>query len=99
VCSCFGACDLQTRVDAITGIAEEFRIIPIDSIEANPYESFEEHERLGMITPRFSGMPIEVFDRHYEGDTYQLIDGHRRVMEAKRKGTKSIEAWIVLKPS
>lgn len=85
------------KVDPITGIVEIKKRIKLSEIEANPHEPFELHILLGMTEPRRSDIPIEVFDKRRAGDTYQIIDGHRRVIAARKRGDKTIEAWITLK--
>ena len=85
---------LETRTDPVTGIIDELMEIPISEVQANPNEDFELHEKLGLVKPRKSGLPIEVFGKRSEGDSYQIIDGHRRVMEAKSEGKEWIKAWV-----
>ena len=86
----------RLRIDRTSKIIDVRRVIPIKEIEANPHESFEMHEKMGMTQPRVSDKPIEVFDKRSVNDTYQIIDGHRRVIQAKKEGKAFIKAWVTL---
>lgn len=79
------------------GDNEEIREIPVDAIEANPYQprrTFEEHElrELSESIARHGVIQPLVVKRN--GDTYRLVVGERRLRAAKLAGLRSVPALV-----
>jgi len=44
--------------------------------------------------PRETRPPILVFGKRHRKDTFQVFEGHHRTLAAKKKGEKTILAWV-----
>ena len=83
------------RIDPVTGFVDELKRIPLSDISASPNEPWHEHPPL---QPRHfktvDREPIAVFGKRFRGDTYQIINGHRRTLAAMQLGKRDILAWV-----
>lgn len=83
------------RVDPVTGFVDELKHISLSEISPSPAEPWEEHTLLPRHFAKLDKDPVMVFGKRFRGDTYQLIDGHRRTLAAVQSGKRDILAWVV----
>ena len=81
-------------------MAIEEKTIPVAEIEYK--EKFPEAHEIRarkyaeMIRAGHKFLPISVFGKRFENDTYQVFDGHARVLAHKLLGLTEIEAIVSL---
>jgi len=82
------------------GFLVETRKIPINEIsykETQPVAHKARAEKYAeLIRKGTKFKPIMVFGKRHKGDTYQVFDGHARVLAHRILGQKQIEAEITL---
>jgi len=82
------------------GFLVETRNIPVKEIsykEVQPVAHEARAEKYAdMIRKGAKFKPIMVFGKRHKGDTYEVFDGHARVLAHRLLGKKEIEAEITL---
>ena len=82
------------------GILIELKKIPIKEIEYKEVHPIAHEERAKKYAEQLKQgrvfRPINVFGKRFKGDTYQVFDGHARVLAHKIAGRKTIDAEITL---
>ena len=91
--------DIQRKCDEL-GFSTEIRKIRVDEIsykEVHPVAHEVRAEKYAeLIKKGISFKPIMVFGKRFKGDTYEVFDGHARVLAHKLLGIKEIEAEVTL---
>jgi len=82
------------------GFLTEITKIPTSEIsykEVNPVAHEERAKKYAeLIKKGVKFKPILVFGKRHDGDTYEVFDGHARVLAYKILGMKEIDAEITL---
>ena len=82
------------------GIWVELKKIPIKEIAYKELHPVAHEERARKYAEQIKQgrvfKPINVFGKRFKGDTYQVFDGHARVLAHKIVGRKTIDAEITL---
>lgn len=82
------------------GILIELKKIPIKEIVYKEARAVAHEERARKYAEQLKQgrifKPINVFGKRFKGDTYQVFDGHARVLAYKMAGRKMIDAEITL---
>ena len=90
---------MKRKCDKFGFLVEEKKI-PLKEIVYKESKAVAHEERArkyaelmkkGVIFP-----PIMVFGKRFKGDTYQVFDGHARVLAAQMIGRKRIDAEVTL---
>jgi len=84
--------------DEVLELARETMEIPVDAIEANPYQPRQDFEETALDeltnSIRVHGIIQPLTLRRLSEGQYQLIAGERRLKAARRAGLKTIPAFI-----
>lgn len=82
------------------GFLIEKRKIPVDEISYKEVQAVAHEVRAKkyaeLMRKGTKFKPIMVFGKRYKGDTYEVFDGHARVLAHRILGKKEIEAEITL---
>lgn len=82
------------------GFAVETKKIPLKEISYKEIHPIAHEMRAKKYADMMKGgvkfKPILVFGKRFEGDTYEVFDGHARVLAHKMLGKKEIKAEITL---
>jgi len=82
------------------GILVELKKIPIKEISYGEVYPVAHEERARKYAEQIKQgrifKPINVFGKRFKGDTYQVFDGHARVLAYKMAGRKMIDAEVTL---
>ena len=82
------------------GFLIEMKKIPIKEIDYKELHPVAHEERARKYAKQLKQgrifKPINVFGKRFKGDTYQVFDGHARVLAYKMAGRKMIDAEITL---
>jgi ParB-like chromosome segregation protein Spo0J len=82
------------------GLLVEVKKIPVKEISYKEVHPVAHEERARKYAEAIKKgvpfKPIMVFGKRFEGDTYEVFDGHARVLAYKTLGIEEIEAEITL---